>query len=202
MPKKKRKKKSSFAGNKNPKKLYSKLFWMIIGSVSAVVTILAITFQLGQHSGFKEAKKDEFKNFSEYLDQIKTNIDLSSVKCEQKRITTGDTIEIRLEIANRSPYECDLWIGTSAIDEQGMEVWSRRQDKAITVTAKGITTAKRYLTFPREAKLGEYDLQTNLWYGRKGDPSQSELISSAALRGQVVVVPLDEIKKELEKTAQ
>ena len=162
---------------------------MYIGYISGVLAIVAFSFQIGHHFGFRNAKKQEFKHFSEYLNQIKDSVNLVNVTCDPKKLRHGDTFEIKLKIDNKSPYECDLWVGATAIDTQGREIWNRKQDKIVTITSNGITSVKRYLTFPQDAHEGDYDIQINIWYGKKGDPSQSELISSAALRGQISIKP-------------
>ena len=168
---------------------FSQKFWMYIGYISGVLAIVVFSFQIGHHFGFQNAKKQEFKHFSEYLNQIKDGINLVNVSCNPKELRPGETFEIKLTIDNKSPYECDLWIGASATDTQGKEIWNRNQDRMVTITSNGITSVKRYLTFPPDVIEGDYDIQVNIWYGKKGDPSQSELISSAALRGQISIIP-------------
>ena len=168
---------------------FSQKFWMYIGYISGVLAIVVFSFQIGHHFGFRNAKKQEFKHFSEYLNQIKDSVNLVNVTCDPKKLRHGNTFEIKLKIDNKSPYECDLWVGATAIDTQGREIWNRKQDKIVTITSNGITSVKRYLTFPPDAQEGDYDIQINIWYGKKGDPSQSELISSAALRGQISIKP-------------
>lgn len=168
---------------------FSQKFWMYIGYTSGALAIVVFLFQIGHHFGFRDAKKQEFKHFSEYLNQIKDGVNFVNVTCNPKTLRPGETLEIKLKIDNKSPYECDLWIGASAIDTQGKEIWNRKQDRTVTITSNGITSAKRYLSFPLDAQRGDYDIQVNIWYGKKGDPSQSELISSAALRGQISIKP-------------
>lgn len=194
MPKKKLKQNKKIDSNSNSSKntvedqrSFAQNFWIYIGYIGGVLAIVVFTFQVGHHFGFSDAKKYEFKHFSEYLNQINDGVNLVNVTCTTTVFKPGDKCEIVLKIENKTPYECDLWVGASAIDSSGNEIWNRSQDRIVTITANGITSTKRYLTFPDDTHDGDYDIQINIWYGKKGDPSQSELISSAALRRHVSI---------------
>ena len=169
---------------KSSKRRYLELFRF----VGTIISIAVVIFGVGQYFGVKSAKKQEFKSFIEYIEQIRDGIRIENVSCQPKKLFVGETCEISIRIANETPYECDLWVGASAIGKDGKEFWNTRQDRLVTITPEGITLVKRFLTFPIGAKNGIYDLQVNLWYGRKSDPTQSERVSSAALRERIEII--------------
>jgi len=165
----------------------SKGFWVILGYLGTVLGISVVVFEVGQYFGYRAAREQEFKAFVEYLDQIKGGIRIANVYCTQNRIEPGGTCELGLTVVNETPYECDLWVGASAVDSTGREIWNRSEDRLVTITASGVTSIKRFLTFPDDAPSGIYDIQVNLWYGKRGDPAQSEQVSSASIRKQLTV---------------
>jgi len=158
-----------------------------MGYIAASLGIAVVVFQVGEHFGARLARKQEFKDFVEYLDQIKSGVRIAGLSCNTDRLSPGDTCELTLTVANETPYECDLWVGTSAVDSQNNEIWNTAQDRMVTISASGVTSTKRFLTFPSDARPDTYDIQVNLWYGKRSDPTQSERVSSASIRRQLTV---------------
>ena len=169
------------------KKLRWQQFWVWVGYVSGALGILVVVFQVGQYEGYRQARRDEFKTFIEYLVAIKDGIRITQVSCDRSKLTQGETCEIQANIENRTPYECSLWMGLSAVMENGKELWNTTEDRQLVISPSGLTIAKRQFTFPTNAVPGKCDIQINLWHGKTSDPKQSERISTAALRQQVVL---------------
>lgn len=164
-----------------------KSLWAIVGYIGGALTILIVVFQIGQYFGYREAKKDEFKSFIEYLSEIKDGVHIADVICKNPVLKQGETCEIKTVINNTTAFECSLWIGLSATSENGSLFWNVNEDKQIIVSPSGLTVIKRQYTFQINAPLGSYDIQISLWHGTKSDPKQSELISTAVIRQQVYV---------------
>lgn len=162
-------------------------FWVTVGHISAVIGVLGFVFAIGQYIGFRRARHEEFKTFLEYLSKIKEGVRIVNVTYDKTEVSHGEQCELLVNIENNSPYECTFWLGTTAIASGGKEFWSSTEDKTVTISPSGITGVKRTFTFPKDAIPGIYDIQVNLWYGQKSDPSQSERISAAVLRGQIVL---------------
>ncbi len=165
----------------------SRNFWKVLGYIGIAIGISVVVFQVGKHFGFRSARQQEFKHFVAYLDQIKTGIRIASLYLNTDHFSPGDTIELSLTVVNETPYECDLWVGTSAVDSEGNEIWNTEQDLQVTISPSGVTSIKRFLTFPSDVKPDTYDIQVNLWYGQRSDPKQSVRISSASIKKQLTV---------------
>jgi len=80
-----------------------------------------------------------------------------------------------------------LWVGTSAVDSHGNEIWNTTQDSLVSISALGVTSIQRFLTFPINASHDIYDIHVNLWFGKLSDPTQSERISSAPIQKQLII---------------
>jgi len=163
-------------------------FLWLIGSIVAIVSLIVVGFQVGKYYGIIKSKRYEFKRHLDYLDQIKSGIRIVSLSCSTNQISPGQTLELNLYIANETQYECELWIGASAVDSSGNEIWNTAQDSWVKISALGVTSIQRFLTFSHDIKLDTYDIQVNLWYGVISDPAQSERVSSASIRKQLRVI--------------
>ena len=96
-------------------------------------------------------------------------------------IRAGQAVTLSLGIRNESPYDCELWIGASAIGPSTPEIHSVEEDRRVQLPSAGLTNVNRQLTFPPSAQQGRYNLRVNLWFGKVGDPDQSERICNATL---------------------
>lgn len=179
---------TSIKSSKSQKKKIWKIFWIIIGYISSILTILVFAYQLGQYKGYRQARQDQLKNFSDYLKVIKNGIRITQALCDKNVLWQGDSCELSITIENSTSYECSFWLGASAIGPGGNELWNVAEDQQITVFPAGPNMVKRKFTFSKDAPIGKYDILIKLWYGKISDPKQSECISNAMLRQQVLVM--------------
>ncbi len=164
-------------------------FWIAFGYFSAVVGVAAMVFGVGSYWGDRKARKKEFKTFAEYLHTLREGVRISEISCGEKELRLGQRLQISLKITNATPYDCELWIGADAIHSSGLRVWNVDEDRRVQVPARGLALAERSLTFPVDAELGSYDLAVVVWYGKVGDPTQSERISRADIADCITVRP-------------
>jgi len=152
---------------------------LYLGIITASITIcgwiLNFTYSLGE----KKGKKYAYENIVEYLDELKTGIQITSVQCTPSELVPGETGTINLTIQNSTQYGCDLWVGASVFGSDNREFYNPLQDRTISLPPNGLTYATRVLTFPGDKKPGSYNVNINLWFGRRSDPSQSTILASA-----------------------
>lgn len=152
---------------------------LYLGIITAILTIcgwlLSFTYSLGE----KKGKKYAYENIIEYLDELKNGIQITSVQCNPTELIPGETGTINLKIQNSTQYGCNLWIGASVFGSDNKELFNPSQDRTISLTPNALTYTTRVLTFPGDTKCGSYDVNINLWFGRKSDPSQSTILASA-----------------------
>ena len=154
---------------------------LYLGIITSILTIcgwiLNFTYSLGE----KKGKKYAYENIIEYLDELKSGVQIVSVQCTPTELIPGETGRINLKIQNSTQYGCDLWIGASVLDADNKEFFNPSQDRTISLTPNALTYTTRVLSFPGDTKCGIYDLNINLWFGRRSDPSQSTIIASATI---------------------
>lgn len=159
----------------------SRVFWKIIGYISVVLTIIVLSFQIGQYVGKTDAKKEELDKFISYIAQIKNGVSITLLSCNKNKVLTNEVVEILVTIKNKNNFECDLWFGASIRNKNRTEYWNTAEDIIITLAPSGLTNTNRLLTIPTNTQSGTYDLIVKLWFGKISDPTHSELISSAVL---------------------
>ena len=153
---KKKKANTSQSKKNSASKPRKRRYLELLGFIGTVIGIAVVVFQVGQYFGTKSAKRQEFKTFIEYIEQIREGIRIENVTCHPNNLYLGETCDISIRVINKTPYECDLWVGTSAIAKDGKEIWNTSQDRLVTITPDGITNVKRLFTFPNEAIEGIY----------------------------------------------
>ena len=162
-------------------------FWAFVGYFAAVASVIAIAFGIGSHWGAKREARREFKTFTEYLQALKEGVRIVTFSSTPGSIHAGETVTLSLGIRNESPYDCELWVGASAITPSGPEIHNVQEDRRVQLPSAGLTKVRRELTIPPKAKVGKYTLRVNLWFGKVGDPDQSERICNATL-GEYIIV--------------
>ena len=156
-------------------------FWAFVGYFAAVTSVIAIAFGIGSHWGARREARREFKSFTEYLQALKEGVRIVTLSSAPDTIRAGQAVTLSLGIRNESPYDCELWIGASAIGPSTPEIHSVEEDRRVQLPSAGLTNVNRQLTFPPSAQQGRYNLRVNLWFGKVGDPDQSERICNATL---------------------
>ncbi|PHR26382.1 MAG: hypothetical protein COA36_12400 [Desulfotalea sp.] len=150
-----------------------------VGLIAGVLSISVLVITLIYSVGEKQGKKYAYENIIEYLDELKNGIQITSVQCTPTELIPGETGIINLTIQNSTQYGCNLWIGASAFSSDNKEFFNPSQDRTILLMPNALTYLTRVLTFPGNTNCGSYNLNVNLWFGRKSDPSQSTIIASA-----------------------
>jgi len=109
-----------------------------------------------------------------------------------ERISRGDLLSLGYHATNPLAFELSVWLGSS-LERNGQYFYHTDEDAQVSLQP-GQHTYKRFLTISQDWPAANYNLEGQIWYGFRSDPSRSiALVQSWEQHLQIIDAPVAHI---------
>jgi len=111
---------------------------------------------------------------------IMSSVSLREVEVSPKnrRITLGDSLEIKYIIESLLESQLTVWLGANLFDPTTKEQYAVKEEDIEVVVQKGLHSYQRRLTISPRLPVGIRSLRTEIWYGPVSQPRQSFVLDT------------------------